>query len=446
MVSSTARRLLARIALVLACGLMVALPLSHYLCVRYALHVGYIAGTLYGFGLLAAAVVAAAFLLRAVPRRFSSYDWLFLGLSAWGLVSVLFSADRHTSFWGSASRCEGLLMLLCYYLFFYLGRLVCEPGLQNKLLLFFLGVMLLHCLYGLSQQYHFWGGTFDYYYYAISGVAGNPNFMATLTVMAVCVALGLLLFSRSLPLRIACAVVLPVYLATMALTKAVSAVLGMAVVAVFLVVRVWKNGSARLRIAVVVCLIAAAGAALYLDGMSNQFLARELRLFADQLGQLFRTGALDPEFAAGRPYLWYNSLLLFLRHPLTGVGIDNLLTPYYNSFGLFLGQFVDKTHNEFLQILVTMGLPALLGYLLFYGFIFRDLGKRIQTVQTGEAAPLALLLCLIGYLAQAFFNISVIDAAPYFWLLCGLMAPMPDREFSRSRKGKPSCAKGKKVV
>ena len=69
MVSSTARRLLARIALVLACGLMVALPLSHYLCVRYALHVGYIAGTLYGFGLLAAAVVAAAFLLRAVPRR-----------------------------------------------------------------------------------------------------------------------------------------------------------------------------------------------------------------------------------------------------------------------------------------------------------------------------------------------------------------------------------------
>ena len=56
------------------------------------------------------------------------------------------------------------------------------------------------------------------------------------------------------------------------------------------------------------------------------------------------------------------------------------------------------------------------------------------------------IACPIGYLAQAFFNISVIDVAPYFWLLCGLMAPMPDREFSRSRKGKPSCAKGKKVV
>ncbi len=428
MVSSSARRLFARLAFALACGLMAALPLSHYICVRCALHAGYIAGTLYTFGFLSAAVLAAALVFRAAEPRFAKYEGIFSTLLMFAGLSVLFSSDRHTSLWGSGSRCEGFFMLACYYLFFYLGRLICEPGLQKKLLLVFLGIMFLHCLYGLSQQFHFLTGTFDYYYYAISGVAGNPNFMATLTVMAACIALGMAAADRDTSTRLLCAAFLPVGITTMALTKAVSAVLGMTAVAVFLAVWLWKGGSMRLRRFMIGGLTAATAGVLLLNFLSDQFLVREIQLFGCQLAKLIRTGTLDPEFASGRPYLWYNSLLLFFRQPFTGVGIDNLMAPYYDSYGLFLGQFVDKTHNELLQILVTMGLPACLGYMLLYKSLFLDLVRRIRVAGPRHAAiAFALLLCLIGYLVQACFNISVIDVAPYFWLLCGLMAPLPDK-------------------
>ena len=54
-------------------------------------------------------------------------------------------------------------------------------------------------------------------------------------------------------------------------------------------------------------------------------------------------------------------------------------------------------------------------------FIFKD---KIQT---------ALLFGVIGYLIQAFFNISVVSVAPIFWILLGLLAktyndPLTDSE------------------
>ena len=31
------------------------------------------------------------------------------------------------------------------------------------------------------------------------------------------------------------------------------------------------------------------------------------------------------------------------------------------------------------------------------------------------------LFAFFGYIAQAFFNISVIQVAPYFWMICGFL-------------------------
>lgn len=77
----------------------------------------------------------------------------------------------------------------------------------------------------------------------------------------------------------------------------------------------------------------------------------------------------------------------------------------------------DKAHNEYLQIAVTLGIPALIAYLIFLGMIIIPNLKYIF-----KQKYIFILLSIIGsYLVQAFFNISTIGIAPIFWLCLGII-------------------------
>ena len=78
---------------------------------------------------------------------------------------------------------------------------------------------------------------------------------------------------------------------------------------------------------------------------------------------------------------------------------------------------VDKAHNEYLQIAVTIGIPALLTYLTLIGIIL------FKSVRLSKSASflIPLNIALISYLIQAFFNISVVSVAPLYWALLGVI-------------------------
>lgn len=420
------------------CGTMAAIPLVHYLCLRNGLHTGYIANTIYGCGALATVVLVIALALEWNRFIFSRYEILFSLLLIFQAISTVFSENRILSLYGSPSRCEGLLMLHSYYVLFFLGRLLRKRQLRASLVYFFLGLELLHCLYGLNQQYHLVNVGFDYYFYAISGLAGNPNFMATLTIMMAGLTLGLVLFSRG-PGRAAAGLGLLVCLATQFLTKTFSAFIGTLAMAVCALILTGIK-KPRLVPAVLAAGTAAMVGLLWLtNGLGNNYLAADLTGLFQEFPTLLLQGIKDPTVASGRPYLWYHSLQLLWEHPLTGVGIDNLQGPFYEAFGLFQGQYADKCHNELLQVLVTMGFPAFTCYLLLYVFLIRDQIKRLLSPGRDEGLEAGLFLCLVGYLVQACFNISVIDVAPYFWILCGLMAPPLLRDQEEQNSAEAVC-------
>lgn len=77
----------------------------------------------------------------------------------------------------------------------------------------------------------------------------------------------------------------------------------------------------------------------------------------------------------------------------------------------------DKAHNEYLNIEVTLGIPALVVYMVFLiAIIFPNL-KNIF-----KRKDIFIILSIIGsYLVQAFFNISTIGIAPIFWLCLGII-------------------------
>ena len=86
-----------------------------------------------------------------------------------------------------------------------------------------------------------------------------------------------------------------------------------------------------------------------------------------------------------------------------------------------MGTYLDKAHNELIHILITMGLPVLLCYIALYIFVLRDLFRKIKK-GTNKTVDITLLLLITGYFVQAMFNISVLDVAPYFWIMLGLAA------------------------
>ncbi|GHH97199.1 hypothetical protein AM1BK_07420 [Neobacillus kokaensis] len=130
---------------------------------------------------------------------------------------------------------------------------------------------------------------------------------------------------------------------------------------------------------------------------------------------------------SSRLFIWVKSLPLIKDYFWFGSGPDTFefifpATPEERQ--TYLGNaniIVDKVHNEYLQIAITLGAPTLFIYLLF---LFLIVKKAIQAVKkaTGreQIVLFGLISTVIGYLIQAFFNISTVPVAPIFWSILGV--------------------------
>ena len=123
--------------------------------------------------------------------------------------------------------------------------------------------------------------------------------------------------------------------------------------------------------------------------------------------------------------IWKNTLKIVPKNLIHGVGVDNYYyafdgKPLYSKNGKV---FYDKAHNEYLQILITEGIFCLISYLAFYGII-----TVRGTKYSFKNKEVYFILPIIGYLVQAFFNISVIEVAPIFYIALGLGDTFKDKQ------------------
>lgn len=123
---------------------------------------------------------------------------------------------------------------------------------------------------------------------------------------------------------------------------------------------------------------------------------------------------------SNRIYLYKTTLPLLFQNPLLGSGPDTFQIIYpqekYREFKERL-VILDKAHSRYLQIGVTLGIPALIIYLWF---LFLVLKESFKAITIESKYQIALFLAVICYLVQATFNISVIAVAPLFWVLLAL--------------------------
>ena len=130
-------------------------------------------------------------------------------------------------------------------------------------------------------------------------------------------------------------------------------------------------------------------------------------------------GNLDNNYGTKRMYIWKETIKIIPNNLLHGVGIDSFHKAF-NGEALILQKptkriLFDKAHNEYLQLLVTQGIFALASYLFIYGYAVYKGTKNCYKLK-----QIYLILPVIGYLVQAFFNVSVIEVAPTFYIALGL--------------------------
>lgn len=343
---------------------------------------------------------------RMTPAKW--FAAAYLGFSA--LSAVLSPYGAHTLLGGT--RRDGLLTLTLYVLSFFLLSLFLRV---HRRLLFLTMVSALICdlltllqlagwnplgLYPQGLGYYDGDAAYPGFY---AGVSGNIDFTAFLLALAVCV-----LAAAVVRLRLWQAVpVLVLTLWTLYRLGVAAAWAGIGFAAVWGLALLFPRYRGRM-----LCLSAllSAGALLFLyffDGESGT-LAEAARLLH---------GEADGAFGSGRLAIWRDCLHLAAQRPLLGGGPDTLWLRGVEPFAWLHGGEVvpadiTAAHNEYLNILVNQGAPALLAYL---GLLAVSLARCFRRAQRTRYAVCGMgLLC---YVAMALFSISTCITAPYVWLL-----------------------------
>lgn len=128
-------------------------------------------------------------------------------------------------------------------------------------------------------------------------------------------------------------------------------------------------------------------------------------------------GNFGDRFGSGRMFVWKRAIMRVPELPVLGTGSDTFKQAFGDAnnqeSGEVLGVIFDKAHNDFIQIMLCNGVPALAAYLLL---ILSILAVSIKRAFQDEYL-LAALGAVIAYLGQSFFGIDTVTVTPLFWLM-----------------------------
>lgn len=130
-------------------------------------------------------------------------------------------------------------------------------------------------------------------------------------------------------------------------------------------------------------------------------------------------GNFNDEFGTYRIFLWKRTLPLIKDYPLLGTGPDTFalrFMPKYTNDLIAIGQYSinDTAANVYLTIAVNLGLVGLLVYLSFIFFQLKNGIKKLNNYSV------ILLISIICFLIQDFFNLQLVIVTPLFWILLSL--------------------------
>jgi O-antigen ligase len=146
-----------------------------------------------------------------------------------------------------------------------------------------------------------------------------------------------------------------------------------------------------------------------------------------------------------RSYINRDGLRMFLKKPILGWGLGTFPVVYPQFRTFYTNFFVNEAHNDYLQLLVEMGLLGFGTMIWFVLTMFLRATKKIGNWagDISGAVTLACLLGLSGILVHSAvdFNLQIPANAALFFVLCTVAAAEPFAQPARKKRAvrrKPS--------
>jgi len=133
-------------------------------------------------------------------------------------------------------------------------------------------------------------------------------------------------------------------------------------------------------------------------------------------------GRFEDHFGSGRVFVWRNALPVVADRPILGSGPGTFFQAMGEEFQEMssqqFGATFDTAHNTYLQMAITLGIPALLAYLIFLAALF------IPAAKAAFSRPilLAFSVAALSYLVQSLFQVDTPIDRPLLWTALGVMA------------------------
>ncbi len=343
---------------------------------------------------------------------------LYLALSA---LSALLSQSFPKTVLGT-SRYEGL-----FTLFLYVALFICVSAfgsitaghiytLIGSSTVF--GTVCLLQLQGLNpfglypEGYNFFDGGVRYSG-SYLGTIGNADFVGAYLCIVIPILFYVLCFSR-IKFKAVALIPLALLLYTVSKMSVMAALVGLTVGALFAIPDLLKFRKRSVLVYALIVASCATVAAVYLRerDVGNGFL--------HEIHEILN-GRISPEFGSNRIRIWNNVISVLPEAPILGKGPDTMILEGFEKFSTFypalnktLTSTIDVAHNEYLNVLYHQGILGLLAFLA-------TIAVSLKNVFFSDShTSSALCICLISYLAQAFFGISICLVSPFFWVVLAL--------------------------
>lgn len=353
--------------------------------------------------------------------KLDNKDYVILAFAALVFISTMLSSKVKISIIGEINRYEGMIAFYTYILIYFCAKKFLKYK-NNKILL-----NILHAIYivisilGILQYYIKLptNALIPIFNKGTCGTFGNTNFMGSFISMGIPIFIITYITKNN---KISFCTSLLVFFNLIA-CQARSGWIAFAIFSILMLIYLIKNKNkeyAKRALILLLCFIIIFGV-IYLPQSSK------VRIKIEQVKNdvtVVKTSGIDDKLGSNRIQIWKVVIELIEKYPIFGVGTDNLkngvgenLTETSIDFIQRAKGIMDKAHNEYLHIAVTIGLPALVLYLIFIALAILPNIKKIFK----KESIFIILSVIISYLAQAFFNISTIGIAPLFWVALGIL-------------------------
>jgi putative inorganic carbon (HCO3(-)) transporter len=343
----------------------------------------------------------------------SIYSWLLISYLALVLLSSIFAHDPLLAFAGATNyggRFEGFVTITIYVILFYSSRNYLIAT-KTKLIRT-LALLSLVSVYALIQYYQFDPLViYKNYRPMIFSTIGNQNFLGSLMVMLCSITFGLSIYYRKWYYFLFFMFFFSALLASQ--TRGCWIAFGIVILAYITHISIFDRVKF---IGLLIALAVMVVSALCLNYSKKNALSKRTNSIRTEIKMKDEYGG------SGRLKIWEITWGVIKDRPVLGTGPENLksvLKADYkkelNAYYRMKGVTIDKAHNEYLHIAAVTGIPSLLMYFALLTLIF---WKNLVQFKY-DKVKLIIGFAVLGYLIQAFSNISVISVAPLFWILLG---------------------------